>query len=119
MRKAIGFVGILAVLGGCTSTQYVSVPAVPAMDASPQLQACAVHASGAQKAAFGDDFNGLQLNTQGLIVTAPKLPVGKQQVSAIYDGEGQWFGVREYRKVRFHCMISPAGQVVYSFVRGE
>lgn len=118
MLKGIGFMAVLAALAGCAETRYVEVPARPVVAESPALRACVAHASAAQAAVYGSDFSMLQVLPQGMVVTAPRLPVGKQQVSAVFDGEGQWFGPREYRRVRFHCMISPAGQVVYSFVRG-
>ncbi|MBI1309115.1 MAG: hypothetical protein GC129_04590 [Proteobacteria bacterium] len=122
MRNYIGFMSVFAVaaaLSGCGETYFVAVPTPAALPVTPELQACADHAAGAQKAAFGSDFNALSLNTDNLVLTAPKLPVGSQPVGAVYDGEGQWYGQKEYRAVRFHCMLSPQGQVVYSFVRAE
>lgn len=118
MREVVVLLGVLA-LYGCTETRYVEVPVKPELLAGPELKACEAHASKAQKDVFGSDFSMLQFSTRGMVLTAPTEAVGKQRISAVYDGEGEWFGPREWRKVRFHCMISPAGQVVYSFVRGE
>jgi hypothetical protein len=120
--------GLVLMVTACTETRYVGVPmpdyavVTPAM--TPVLQACADHAANAQKAAFGDSFKALQLDTDNLVVAKASGNVGKQPVGAIFDGEGQWYGrptgtMGEWRRVKFHCMVSPVGNVVYSFVRGE
>jgi hypothetical protein len=88
------------------------------------LQACADHAASAQRSTFGSEFRGLQLDTRNAVLTSPAETVGNQAVAAAYDGQGTWFGqpqgaLGEWRKVRYHCLISPAGQVVYSFIRAE
>lgn len=122
MSNGIVFAGILMAAGmlvGCGDTHYVAIPAAPMLPATPGLQACADHAAGAQKQAFGERFNGIQFNTNDLVLTAPSLPIGTQPVGVVYDGQGQWYGTQEYRRVKFHCMLSPSGQVVYSFVRAE
>jgi len=115
----------LMVLAACAGTQtvhYVAIPTpAPAPD-SPQLHACAAHAARGQRAAFGDSFTGLKLDSAGMVLTASDGPVGTQAIGAVYDGDGEWLGrpygrVSEWRRIRFHCMVSPAGKVVYSFVR--
>lgn len=120
--------GVLAtaatLLGGCTETRYVAVPVPQTAPATPMLQACADHAAVAQRETYGDNFRGLQFDAANLVLAAPNQMVGRQKIGAIYDGDGQWFGrpagtMGEWRAVRFHCMISPVGNVVYSFVRTE
>ena len=122
---ALKFGVVVAVLGmaGCARTTYVMVPTPPAPPVGALLQACTDHAAKAQRNAFGTDFRGLQFNTAQAVIASPMQPVGTQDVAAVYDGEGVWFGqpqgaMGEWRKVRYHCMLNPAGQVVYSFVRG-
>ena len=112
------------VMTACTQTRYVAVPVAPPPPGGKLLQACADHAAASQRAAFGDEFRALQLNTQNAVLAAPEQPVGNQTVAAAYDGESLWFGrpqgtMGEWRKVRYHCLLNPAGQVVYSFVRAE
>lgn len=126
MRAMVLMTGMAAaaLAAGCTQVRYVNVPVVPTPTQTPYLQACADHAANAQRAAFGDVFTSLQLNNNNLVLTAPDRAVGSQQVGAVYDGDGVWYGrpvgtLGERRTLRFHCMISPAGQVVYSFVRSE
>jgi len=109
---------------GCTTTRYMNVATPPAPPAGKPLQACTTHAAKAQRAAFGNEFRGLQLDALQAVLVAPSLPVGAQPVAAAYDGEGTWFGqpqgtMGEWRKVRYHCLLNPAGQVVYSFVRAQ
>jgi hypothetical protein len=116
-------VAALAV-SGCTEVRYVGVPVVPTPVKTPYLQACADHAANAQRAAFGDVFTSLQFDSANLLLTSPDGKVGNQEVGAVYDGDGAWYGRPmgtngEWRRVRFHCMVSTAGQVVYSFVRAE
>lgn len=111
-------------LGGCTQTRYVAVPVAPSAPATPVLQACADHAAAAQRTAFGDSFKALQFDSANLVLASPQNKVGSQTIGAVYDGNGQWFGrpagtMGEWRAVRFHCMVSPVGNVVYSFVRAE
>lgn len=113
-----------ALLGGCTETGYVAVPVAQMAPATPVLQACADHAAAAQRDAFGDKFRALQFDSANLVLAAPGNKVGSQQVGAVYDGDGQWYGrpagtMAEWRAIRFHCMVSPVGNVVYSFVRAE
>ena len=122
---ALKFGVVVAVLGmaGCARTTYVMVPTPPSPPAGALLQACTDHAAKAQRGAFGHEFRGLQFNTAQAVLAAPLQPVGTQPVGAVYDGEGVWFGQPQgamgvWRKVRYHCMLNPAGQVVYSFVRG-
>lgn len=108
----------------CTQIRSVAVPVSAPPPGGKLLQACADHAAASQRAAFGDEFRALQLNTQNAVLAAPGQPVGNQKVAAAYDGEGLWFGrpqgtMGEWRKVRYHCLLNPAGQVVYSFVRAE
>jgi hypothetical protein len=126
--KIIGMLSMAALaslgLAGCTQTRYVNIPVAPPPPGGPVLQACADHAAGSQRTAFGDEFRGLQLNTQNAILAAPTQTVGNQAVAAVMDGEGLWFGrphgtMGEWRKVRYHCLLNPAGQVVYSFIRAE
>lgn len=119
MRKGFVLLGVSCLVAACTEVRYVEVPSPAEMADSRRLQACADHAFRAQKAVFGSDFSALRLSAAGVAVAAPRLPVGKQRVGEVYDGVGEWYGVREYRKVRFHCMFSDSGQVLYSFVRGE
>lgn len=125
-RKVLQLALFLPVLAaaGCAQTRYVMVPTPPNPPAGELLQACTDHAAKAQRNAFGSDFRGLQLNTAQAILAAPSQPIGAQDVAAVYDGEGVWFGqpkgtMGEWRKVRYHCMLNPAGQVVYSFVRAQ
>lgn len=106
-------------LAACAPVRYVAVPVAPELPVTPVLQACADHAASAQKKAFGEEFRLLQLDTAGLVLTAPEARVGSQDVGAVYDGMGSWYGAQEFRRVKFHCLISTRGQVVYSFVRGE
>ena len=113
-----------ALLGGCTETRYVAVPVPQMAPATPVLQACADHAANAQRDAFGDKFRALQFDSANLVLAVPGEKVGSQQIGAIYDGDGQWYGrpagtMAEWRAIRFHCMVSPVGNVVYSFVRAE
>jgi hypothetical protein len=113
-----------SLLGGCTETRYVAVPVPQVAPATPVLQACADHAARAQRDAFGDSFRALQFDSANLVLATPHNKVGSQPVGAIYDGDGQWYGrpagtMAEWRAVRFHCMVSPVGNVVYSFVRAE
>ena len=118
--------GALALLlGACAQpVRYVAVPTVADAPATPVLQACAEHAARAQREAFGDVFRALQFNRAGLVLASPMNKVGSQDVGAVYDGEGTWYGrpagtMGEWRSVRFHCMVSPMGNVVYSFVRAN
>lgn len=118
------FFASIFVLTGCTQTHYVATPVAPPPPGGPVLQACTQHAARAQRAAFGEEFRGLQLDTMHAVLAAPQQPVGSQPVAAAFDGTGTWFGrpqgtMGEWRKVRYHCLVSPAGQVVYSFVRAE
>jgi hypothetical protein len=111
-------------LGGCTQTRYVAVPVPQSAPATPLLQACADHAAVAQRTAFGDRFRALQFDSADLVLASPDNKVGSQAVGAVYDGDGQWFGrqpgtMGEWRRIRFHCMVSPVGNVVYSFVRAQ
>ena len=114
---------VATLLGGCTErVRYVAVPTLPPAPVTPVLHQCAEHAARAQKQAFGDTFRGLQFDRAGLVLAMPTTRVGRQEVGAVYDGEGQWYGRPdgtrgEWRSVRFHCMVSPLGNVVYSFVR--
>ncbi|RYG59159.1 MAG: hypothetical protein EON60_11255 [Alphaproteobacteria bacterium] len=113
-----------ALLGGCTQTRYVAVPVPQSAPATPVLQACADHAAAAQRQAFGERFRGLQFDSGQLVLASPANKVGSQEVGAVYDGNGQWYGrqpgtMGEWRAIRFHCMVSPVGNVVYSFVRAE
>lgn len=122
MRNGLMFMVLAALAGGCTQVKYVAVPVAPPLPKTPVLQACAEHAADAQRATFGAAFSGLQFDTANLILTKPHGAVGSQPVEAVYDGDGQWFGrpygtMGAWRKIRFHCMISPVGEVVYSFVR--
>lgn len=124
MVGIVGGVMLAAMLGGCTETRYVGVPVPQSAPATPLLQACADHAALAQRTTFGEDFRGLQFDAANLVMAQPDQMVGSQKIGAIYDGEGQWFGrpvgtMGEWRAVRFHCMVSPVGNVVYSFVRAE
>jgi hypothetical protein len=122
--KTMIFIGFAALLGGCVQTRYVALPTPPAPPAGRMLQACADHAASAQRGTFGGDFRALQLDTRNAVLASPAETVGNQPVAAAYDGTGTWFGqpqgaLGEWRKVRYHCLISPAGQVVYSFIRAE
>lgn len=113
-----------ALLGACTQTRYVAVPVPQSAPATPVLQACADHAAAAQRQAFGERFRGLQFDSAQLVLASPANKVGRQEVGAVYDGNGQWYGrqpgtMGEWRAIRFHCMVSPVGNVVYSFVRAE
>ena len=119
-----GSLTLAGLLSGCAQTRYVAVPVAPAPPGGPILDACTSHAAHAQRAAFGDEFRGLQLNTTHAVLAETTAPVGNQPVAAAFDGEGVWFGrphgtQGEWRKVRYHCLFSPAGQVVYSFVRAQ
>lgn len=116
--------GILALLlGACAQpVKYIAVPTVSDAPATPVLQACAEHAARGQREAFGESFRALQFNRAGLVLASPMKKVGSQEVGAVYDGDGVWYGrpygtMGEWRSVRFHCMVSPMGNVVYSFVR--
>jgi hypothetical protein len=117
--------GAAALLGACAQpTRYVAVPVPTSAPATPVLQACADHAASAQRQAFGERFRGLQFDSAQLVLASPAGKVGSQQVGAVYDGNGQWYGrqpgtMGEWRAIRFHCMVSPVGNVVYSFVRAE
>lgn len=116
--------GAAALLGGCTQTRYVAVPVPQDAPATPVLQACADHAAAAQRQAFGERFRALQFDSAQLVLASPMRKVGSQEVGAVYDGNGQWYGrqpgtMGEWRAIRFHCMVSPVGNVVYSFVRAE
>ena len=125
LKVALSAAVVAVALGACATQQdvhYVAVPTPQPAPVTPALQACAQHAARGQREAFGNTFTGLQFDTAGLVLTAPEGKVGKQAVGAVYDGDGQWFGrpygrVSEWRRIRFHCMLSPAGKVVYSFVR--
>lgn len=113
-----------ALLGACTETRYVAVPVPQSAPATPVLQACADHAAAAQRKAFGERFRALQFDSAQLVLASPMNKVGSQEVGAVYDGNGQWYGrqpgtMGEWRAIRFHCMVSPVGNVVYSFVRAE
>lgn len=115
---------IATLLGGCVETRYVAVPVPQSAPATPVLQACADHAANAQRDAFGDKFRALQFDSADLVLASPSQKVGSQTIGAVYDGNGQWYGrpagtMGEWRAVRFHCMVSPVGNVVYSFVRAE
>lgn len=121
-------VAVATALTACTETRYVAVPmpdyAVVTPQLTPVLQACADHAAKGQRDSFGESFKALQLDADNLVVTKTAGKVGRQEVGAIFDGQGQWFGrpagtMGEWRRVKFHCMVSPVGNVVYSFVRGE
>jgi len=118
--------GVLALLlGACAQpVKYIAVPTVTDAPATPVLQACAEHAARAQRQAFGESFRALQFNRAGLVLASPMNKVGSQDVGAVYDGDGVWYGrpagsMGEWRSVRFHCMVSPMGNVVYSFVRAN
>lgn len=120
----LALAGLATLLGGCSETRYVAVPVPQVAPRTPLLQACANHAAMAQRDAFGDDFRALQFDSANLVLTAPAGKVGSQAVGAVYDGDGQWFGrphgsMGEWRAVRFHCMVSPKGNVLYSFLRAE
>lgn len=122
----LALAGVVGMLGGCAGQQvkYVAVPSVPDAPATPVLAQCANHAARAQREAFGEAFRALQFNASGLVLTTPRQAVGNQQIGAIYDGNGLWYGrpagtMGEQRAVRFHCMVSPMGNVVYSFIRSE
>lgn len=124
MRWQILMTAAALAAAGCTETKYVDVPVMPVLPKTPVLDACAEHAATAQRSEFGDSFRGLRLDTKDLILTAPAVPVGTQPVGAVYDGRGVWYGqpwgtMGEWRRVRFHCLVNPKGQVVYSFVRSE
>lgn len=120
----LALAGLATLLGGCTETRYVAVPVPQTAPATPVLQACADHAAVAQREAFGDSFRALQFDASNLVLAAPNEKVGSQEVGAVYDGDGQWFGkpygtMGEWRAVRFHCLVSPKGNVLYSFLRAE
>ncbi len=129
--QRIGSIGTMAMalwLAGCTHphplTRLVEVPLPPPPPGGALLDACANHAAHAQRMSFGQEFRGLQLDTYQAVLTSPAQPVGSQQVAAVYDGEGTWFGrpqgtQGEWRKVHYHCLLNPAGQVVYSFIRAQ
>ena len=122
-KYLIGF-GVAAAVSGCVQTRYVAVPVDMPPPGGRVLQACTDHAATAQRKAFGNEFRGLQLDTLQAVLAAPETPVGNQPVAVAYDGEGTWFGqphgtLGEWRKVRYHCLVSPAGQVVYSFIRAQ
>ena len=122
--KMLSLFGLALLASACTQTRYVAVPVPSAPPGGKVLQACTDHAARSQRAAFGDEFRALQLNSQNAVLAAPEQPVGSQSVAAAYDGEGVWFGrpqatMGEWRKVHYHCLLNPAGQVVYSFVRAE
>jgi hypothetical protein len=126
MRPFTSLTGLIiaAATAGCTHTQYVPVMVPTPLRATPQLQACVDHAAQAQRTTFGEAFRGLQFDTAQMVATAPQNPVGQQKVGLVFDGNGTWWGrpqgtQGEWRRVRFHCLFNPAGQVVYSFVRSE
>jgi outer membrane lipoprotein SlyB len=121
-------------LAGCSSTQalgaapYTTAYSGPtyvqgtgertATVAALGLQACANHASNAQKT-YADDFRVLRFDTERLVNLPVSTFVGSQPVARVLDGEGARYGRDEYRLVSFHCLQDTAGQVVYSFVRGQ
>lgn len=124
MHKSLMMLGVAMLAAACAQVKYVAVPVNPPLPKTPVLQACADHAANAQRQTFGNTFTGLQFDTANLVLAKPHGAVGSQQVGAVYDGDGQWFGrpygtMGEWRRIRFHCMISPVGEVVYSFVRQE
>lgn len=83
------------------------------------LQRCADQAAVDQKTMFGSDFRMLRYDMAGLMSQPLNSYVGQQYVASVQDGEGHWYGKREYRKVRFHCLQDQGGRVVYSFIRSE
>lgn len=97
----------------------------PVMYATPQpapadveLQACANHAAAAAKGS-GQDFKRLRLDTAGRSMLPFDSYVGNTYVATVQDGYGQWFGRKEWRAIRYHCLTDNNGQVLYSFVRAE
>lgn len=97
----------------------------PVMYATPQpapadveLQACANHAAAAAKES-GQDFKRLRLDTAGRSMLPFDSYVGNTYVATVQDGYGQWFGRKEWRAIRYHCLTDNNGQVLYSFVRAE
>jgi hypothetical protein len=111
-------------LGGCASSVITQPLAVhPTQAPAPYLAACASSAAMGQRQALGESFKMLQLTTEDLLIIRPTGPVGRQRVAYAYDGTGDWWAKNgqnrpEWRKIRFHCLVSPQGQVVYSFVKG-
>lgn len=104
-----------ACCGGEKPVQYaVPQPAPADLD----LQACANHAAAAAKES-GQDFKRMRLDTAGRF----KLPfegyVGNTYVATVQDGYGQWYGRKEWRAIRYHCLSDNNGRVLYSFVRAE
>ena len=81
------------------------------------LQYCADHVAQGQRAALGSAFQMLRLEKDGLLVQPVQQYVGSQYVARLQDGEGVWYGRKEYRMVRFHCLQAEDGRVVYSFIR--
>ncbi len=124
MRRMAGLLLVLGALGACSQTRYVAIPVAPPPPGGALLQACTDHAARSQRATLGDTFRSLQLNTYNAVLTAPRHNIGSQPVAAVYDGEGLWFGMPhgtlgEWRAVRYHCLLNPAGQVVYTFIRPQ
>lgn len=128
MRTSFIFIGLalFAVAGTACAPTYEGVELAPQpAPAAPFLQACASHAAKAQRAIYGNSFRVLQLESTGLAVNTPRTGfVGAQPVAWAYDGTGTWVGMPhgtygEWRRVHFHCLVSPTGKAVYSYVRPE
>ncbi len=102
---------------GTTHAWPVNARRLPAV--ALDLQRCADQAAADQKAVFGSDFRMLRYDMAGLMTQPLNDYVGSQYIANVQDGEGHWYGKREYRKVRFHCLQDQDGRVVYSFIRQE
>lgn len=118
--KQTGLMAIVLAVAGCAAQPRPVVYAVPApAPADGFLQACADHAAAGIRAGGNPQFRRLRLETAGLYKAPLHREVGRTYVDTVQDGYGAWYGQKEWRRVRFHCLSDGAGQVVYSFVRAE
>lgn len=123
MVQRFGFAMVVlaaVVLGACSAQPRAVAYAVPVpAPADNLLQACADHAAAGIRAAGNQGFQRLRMDTAGLYRTPLNQTVGNTHVATVQDGYGAWYGQREWRRVRIHCLNDAAGQVLYSFVRAE
>lgn len=103
--------------GCCVAPKVVYIYDLKQPVATPALQACVDHAANAQVSVNRDSFKMLRFDTSNLLEAEIRQMVGSQPVSDVLDGEGAYWGTKEFRAVTFHCLLNPQGQVVYSFVR--
>lgn len=118
MTKFMLSAAMATVLAGCCcGRQVVYLYDVKPRVATVALQACVDHAANAQVQVNRESFRMLRFDTNSLLEAEVRQMVGKQAVSDVLDGEGAYWGEKEYRAVSFHCLLNPEGRVVYSFVR--